>query len=154
MEQTRPMRPGTLLLALAALALLGACAARPASQYPAQARAPGSQTTASQLSNQSVANPVTEQREVRVGMSAADIAETLGSPNSVVTDALKRDTWTYDRIWTDAAYSATDSRGKLLMLDPPQGAAAAGAPQTAITVIVMFDEFGKVRDFAYHTPSP
>ena len=150
MEKTRPMRPGNLLLVLAALALLGACAARPTSQFPAQARPSGAQSSGQAAGNPA---PTLEQRAVRVGMSAAEIAETLGSPNSVVTDALKRDTWTYDRVWTDAAYSATDSRGKLLMLDPPQGA-ATGAAQTAITVIVMFDEVGKVRDFAYHTPSP
>ncbi len=147
------MRPGTLLLVLAASALLGACAARPASQYGAQAPAgnpPGGQAPANPAVNAVVA---TEQRAVRVGMSAAEIAEMLGSPNTVVTDAENRDTWTYDRIWTDAAYSASDSRGKVLMLDPPQGAAGS-APHTAMTVIVMFDAVGQVRDFAYHTPSP
>lgn len=147
------MRPATLLLALAVAALLGACAARPASQYPAQARASGNQP-AIQPGSEPGGNPApaAEQRVVRVGMTAAEIAETLGSPNAVVTDAQKRDTWTYDRIWTDAAYSAEDLRGKVLMLGPPQGAGTAA--HTALTVIVMFDEFGKVRDFAYHAPSP
>ncbi|HNB28275.1 MAG TPA: hypothetical protein PLR41_15020 [Alphaproteobacteria bacterium] len=146
------MRPGTLLLILAA-ALLGACAARPASQYGAQAPS-GSQPSGQAAANPA-ANPVvaTEERAVRVGMSAAEIAEMLGAPNTVVTDAAKRDTWTYDRIWTDTAYSASDSRGKVLMLDPAPGAGGAAA-HTALTVIVMFDEVGKVRDFAYHAPSP
>ncbi len=143
MKMLRRMRPGNLLLGLAALALLGACAARPASQHAVAAGEPAGNPA-----------PTMAQRAVRVGMSAAEIAEMLGSPNTVVTDAANRDTWTYDRIGTDAAYSASDSRGKVLMLDPPQGAGGSPAARTALTVIIMFDEVGKVRDFAYHAPSP
>ena len=40
----------------------------------------------------------TVQREVRMGMSATEVAEVLGSPNIVTTDDNRQETWIYDRI--------------------------------------------------------
>ncbi len=40
----------------------------------------------------------TVQREIRVGMSGAQVAEALGSPNVVTTDEKGREVWVYDRI--------------------------------------------------------
>jgi outer membrane protein assembly factor BamE (lipoprotein component of BamABCDE complex) len=39
----------------------------------------------------------TVQKEIRKGMSAADVAEALGSPNIVTTDSEGREVWIYDR---------------------------------------------------------
>ena len=41
------------------------------------------------------------QREIRVGMSSADVAQILGSPNIVSTDEERREVWIYDKIATD-----------------------------------------------------
>jgi outer membrane protein assembly factor BamE (lipoprotein component of BamABCDE complex) len=38
----------------------------------------------------------TVQKEIRKGMSAADVAEALGSPNIVTTDSEGREVWIYD----------------------------------------------------------
>ncbi|MHC4388971.1 MAG: hypothetical protein ACYSX1_10225 [Planctomycetota bacterium] len=43
----------------------------------------------------------TVQREIRVGMSSADVIEALGSPNVVTTDEQRREVWGYDKIATD-----------------------------------------------------
>ena len=51
------------------------------------------------------------QRQVFIGMSGAEVAEALGSPNIVTTDEYRNETWIYDRIYTEAneseSYGAT-----------------------------------------------
>ena len=37
------------------------------------------------------------QKEIRVGMSGAEVAEVLGSPNIVSTDEERREVWIYDK---------------------------------------------------------
>jgi len=109
----------------------------------------------------------TVQREIRVGMSAADVASVLGSPNIVTTDEIRREVWIYDKIATDHAYSSSSGGvGTLILGGGLIGSGAigggvgagvngsAGASSTSqrtLTVIIKFDEEKKVRDFAYHT---
>ena len=47
----------------------------------------------------------TVQKEISVGTPAAQVAEILGSPNIVTTDEERRETWVYDKISTEVAYS-------------------------------------------------
>ena len=47
----------------------------------------------------------TVQREITKGMSGAQVAEVLGSPNIVTTDEEGREVWVYDKISTDVTYS-------------------------------------------------
>lgn len=103
------------------------------------------------------------QKEIRVGMSGADVAQTLGSPNIVSTDEERREVWIYDKIATDRAYSSSSGGvsslilgfgGGLAGLGGAGGSSSAGASsssQRTLTVIIKFDKDGKVRDFAYHT---
>ncbi len=103
------------------------------------------------------------QKEIRVGMSGADVAQTLGSPNIVSTDEERREVWIYDKIATDQAYSSSSGGISALILGFGPGVvgavggggnASAGASSTSqrtLTVIIKFDKEGKVRDFAYHT---
>jgi outer membrane protein assembly factor BamE (lipoprotein component of BamABCDE complex) len=44
------------------------------------------------------------QREIKVGMSSADVAEILGSPNVVTTDDQRREVWVYDKVASDVTY--------------------------------------------------
>jgi outer membrane protein assembly factor BamE (lipoprotein component of BamABCDE complex) len=107
----------------------------------------------------------TVQREIRVGMSGAEVAQVLGSPNIVSTDELRREVWIYDKFSTDVAYS-TSSGGVAALIfgggasigggtggNVGQSTGAASASQKTLTVIIKFDEAKKVRDFAYHTSS-
>ena len=109
----------------------------------------------------------TVQREVRVGMSGAEVAQVLGSPNVVTTDEQRREVWIYDKISTESAYSTSQGGVSALILGgfSPWNAVVAGAggasyasadgaastTQKTLTVIIKFDERGSVRDFAYHT---
>jgi outer membrane protein assembly factor BamE (lipoprotein component of BamABCDE complex) len=103
------------------------------------------------------------QKEIRVGMNGADVAQVLGSPNIVSTDEERREVWIYDKIATDHAYSSSSGGINALILGFGGSAAggagfgggsSAGASSTSqrtLTVIIKFDKEGKVRDFAYHT---
>lgn len=110
----------------------------------------------------------TVQREIRVGMSGAEVAAVLGSPNIVSTDEQRREVWIYDKIATTSAYS-TDSGGVSALIlgggiigssgalggggssGYSSSSGAAETSQRTLTIIIKFDERKKVRDFAYHT---
>jgi outer membrane protein assembly factor BamE (lipoprotein component of BamABCDE complex) len=93
----------------------------------------------------------TVQRSIRTGMSGAEVAEVLGSPNVVTTDEQRREVWIYDKVSTETAYSTSDAYGTILILGASQSAGAVSTTQKTLTVIVKFDEAKKVRDFAYHS---
>ena len=108
----------------------------------------------------------TVQKEIRKGMSAADVAVALGSPNIVTTDSKNREVWIYDKISTDVTYSK-DSGSLLVALfaggasgggvgaglglgDYERSAGSTSKTQRTLTVVIKFDEQNHVRDFAYH----
>ena len=69
----------------------------------------------------------TVQKEIRKGMSAADVAETLGSPNIVTTDAEGREVWIYDKISTDVSYSKdSGGAGAALLIGSISGGVGGG----------------------------
>ena len=105
----------------------------------------------------------TVQKEIHVGMSGAEVATVLGSPNIVSTDEERREVWIYDKVATDYAYSSSSGGISALILGWGSQVAGAAAPsysgssgaasttQRTLTIIIKFDKEGKVRDFAYHT---
>ena len=93
----------------------------------------------------------TVQREIRVGMTSAQVAETLGSPNMVTTDEQRRENWVYDRISTDTAYSSSSGGVGLLVLGVAGSSGARSTSQRTLTIIVKFDGASHVRDFAYRS---
>lgn len=88
------------------------------------------------------------QRSIKVGMTDAQVAENLGSPNIVSTDEEGRDVWIYDRVTTSVR--ATSASGPLTLV-VGGAAGAAERTQSTLTIIVKFDKAGKVRDLAYHS---
>ncbi len=101
----------------------------------------------------------TVQREIRIGMSAADVATILGSPNIVTTDDERLETWIYDKISSDVTYSR--SSGTIVGLIFGSSGAGAGmgstsagstsSSQRTLTVVIKYDANNSVRDFSYHT---
>jgi outer membrane protein assembly factor BamE (lipoprotein component of BamABCDE complex) len=91
------------------------------------------------------------QKQIRVGMSGAEVAEVLGSPNVVTTDEKRREVWVYDKISTDSATSKTEGGVFLLILGGSSTNESRSTTQKTLTVIIKFDEKGLVRDFAYHS---
>ena len=109
------------------------------------------------------------QREVRTGMSGAEVVAALGSPNVVTTDEKRREVWVYDKIATEARYSRSSGGLAALLLggvltgDVLFGGAGGGSTkyatgasstsQRTLTVVIYYDDANRVRDFAYHTSS-
>ena len=102
------------------------------------------------------------QRSVRVGMSGAEVLESLGSPNIVSTDAERNEVWVYDRVGTQYTYSESGV-GVLSLLGGASGSVAGGVlprashgagasrrSQKTLTIIIHFDDEQRVDDFSYH----
>ena len=105
----------------------------------------------------------TVQREITVGMSGAEVAEVLGSPNIVSTDEHRREVWIYDKLATTSAHSTSSGGVSALILGfggsggggvtsgYSQRSGASSTSQKTLTIIIKFDKVGKVRDFSYRT---
>jgi outer membrane protein assembly factor BamE (lipoprotein component of BamABCDE complex) len=101
----------------------------------------------------------TVQKEIVIGMSAADVAAVLGSPNIVTTEEERQETWIYDKISSDVTYSRSSGTIVGLIFGSSGGGAGVGktsagsssSSQRTLTVIIKFDGNSRVRDFSYHT---
>tara|TARA_Y100001972_G_scaffold125715_1_gene177571 strand:+ start:33901 stop:34242 length:342 start_codon:yes stop_codon:yes gene_type:complete len=93
----------------------------------------------------------TVQKEIRLGMTGADVASVLGSPNIVSTDAERREVWIYDKVATD--YVSTSANGWVfaLVAGGSKSSRSASRTQRTLTIVIKFDDDKLVRDFAYHT---
>ncbi len=111
----------------------------------------------------------TVQREIRVGMTSADVVGVLGSPNMVTTDSLRRENWVYDKISTETIVSQSSGGVNALILGGAgvggglvgggvsagygSGAGVRSTSQRTLTIIIKFDGKNFVRDFAYRSSS-
>lgn len=93
----------------------------------------------------------TVQKEIKKGMSGAEVAAALGSPNIVSTDEQGREVWIYDKISTDRVQSESSGYGTLILFGYRGSAGSSSTSQQSLTIIIKFDNEKKVRDFAYHT---
>lgn len=104
------------------------------------------------------------QREIKVGMSQADVSKALGSPNMVTKDRSAVETWIYDKISTDTAYSTSSNGIAGLVLGGQRGlgagvggsvsqaSGAASRSQRTLTIIIKFKE-SVVSEFTYNASS-
>lgn len=90
------------------------------------------------------------QKEIRMGMTQAEVAQALGSPNIVTRDAEGKETWIYDKIGTEASYSISSAGGSVLVLYGSRTQATSRLTQKTLTVIIKFNQEGKVDYFTYH----
>jgi len=106
------------------------------------------------------------QAEIRTGMSGAEVATILGSPNIVTTDEERREVWIYDKFATESIHSSSSAGISVLFLSllsdfsaggvSPSSRSSSGASsksQRTMTIIIKYDHEKKVRDFAYHSSS-
>jgi hypothetical protein len=107
------------------------------------------------------------QKEIRTGMSQADVAGALGSPNIVTRDSEGKETWIYDKIASEASYSNSSAGvggqglgagmpGSSLILGMITGnyskeAGATSSTQKTLTVLIKYGKNNLVESFSYHT---
>jgi len=89
------------------------------------------------------------QKDIRKGMSQAEVAQILGSPNIVSKDKEGAETWIYDKIASEASYS-TGTSGILSLFTGGREAGAAATTQKTLTVIIKFTS-GLISDYSYHS---
>jgi outer membrane protein assembly factor BamE (lipoprotein component of BamABCDE complex) len=146
-------------ICLATVALIGGC--QTASEHARDvntAQSAGDRVTVGKV-----------QRQIKVGMTNAQVVEVLGSPNMVTTDEQRRENWVYDKIATTTVYSASSGGVSTLFLGGAltgsaafggaagggyrSGAGASSTTQRTLTIIIKFDKNNRVRDFAYRSSS-
>ncbi len=101
------------------------------------------------------------QRELRVGLSQAEVVETLGSPNLLTRDAQGRQAWVYDKVSSEyestghsfglagVGSGAGASVGGILGLTAGARSEKARSSQRTLTVVVRFSEAGLVETFSW-----
>lgn len=103
----------------------------------------------------------TVQKEIRKGMSSAEVVAVLGSPNMVTTDEQRREVWVYDKAAREVVHSSSGLQIIPLLLGTgsiaggatggySKSAGAAAQTDRMLTVVIKFDDQNKVRDWAYH----
>ena len=111
-------------------------------------------------STQKSADPATDnisvgkvQREIKIGMTSAEVVEVLGSPNIVTTDEQRREVWVYDKMSTQIDSSSSSKGIWLVVVGASSDKSKQSTSQRTLTIIIKFDNDGKVRDFSYRTSS-
>lgn len=93
------------------------------------------------------------QKDIKIGMSSADVAQVMGSPNIISTDDQRREVWVYDKISTQQAYQNSSGGVSIILAGISGNEGSSVKSQRTLTIVVRFDNEHKVRDIAYHTSS-
>jgi len=91
------------------------------------------------------------QRDIKLGMTSAQVAEILGSPNVVTTDENRCEVWVYDKVASEVTASQSGGGWTLILFGSGRDSAATATTQRTLTIIIKFDKESKVRDFAYNS---
>ncbi len=90
------------------------------------------------------------QRKIEKGMSQAEVASSLGSPNIVTKDANGKEAWVYDKVAREVSYSHDQGGVWLILGAYSKEAGASRTSQRTLTVVIKFDDKGHVDDVTYH----
>lgn len=90
------------------------------------------------------------QKEIRTGMSQADVAEALGSPNIVTKDSSGKETWIYDKFARTASYKSRSAYFTILILGVSGDKGSYTSSEKTLTVVIKFNDAGQVEKLTYH----
>jgi outer membrane protein assembly factor BamE (lipoprotein component of BamABCDE complex) len=90
------------------------------------------------------------QGEIKVGMSAAAVAEILGSPNIVTTDEKRREHWIYDKVSSESVSTSNSVGGGIIIFGGSSEQRQKSRTQKTLTIIIKYDEDMMVRDYSYN----
>ena len=80
----------------------------------------------------------TVQASLHEGLSQAEVQAALGAPNIISKDAQGQEVWTYDRV-------SKRSASTFLFFT-----SSSRSTQRTLTVLITFDEDGRVKEYSYH----
>ncbi len=90
------------------------------------------------------------QSSIQKGMSQNQVIEALGSPNIVTNDEFGNETWVYDKIATEGAYSKSGLAGGLILFGGQKDAGAYETTQKTLTVMLKFNRQKCISSIDYH----
>jgi hypothetical protein len=102
------------------------------------------------------------QKALRPGLSQADVAERLGSPNIVARETDGREAWVYDKVSSESESSGgslgvggvgsgtSGSVWGLLGVSAGRRSEKAKTSQRTLTVVIRFSAAGAVESFTWH----
>lgn len=93
----------------------------------------------------------TVQKEIHAGLTQDEVVAALGSPNIVTRDAQGHETWIYDKIASEAAYSSSGAYGTVLLVGASTAAGASSRTERTLTVTIKFGPDQRVDTFSYHS---
>lgn len=91
------------------------------------------------------------QKEIKIGMSGAEVAMALGSPNIITRDSIGEETWIYDKIATKISYSKKANGIGLILWSYSTASGATSTTNKTLTVVIKFGGNNLVKSFQYHT---
>lgn len=94
----------------------------------------------------------TVQKEIKNGMTQADVASVLGSPNIVTKEEAEIEVWIYDKMSSTVDYKNSSSFGSLILIGSSSNNETTTSSQKTLTVIITFKK-GKVYEYKYHSSS-
>ncbi len=95
------------------------------------------------------------QKEIHQGMSQADVAQALGSPNIVTKDSQSKETWIYDKIASEVQNQSKNNEISWIVFlvggNHTKSSSSSVSTQKTLTVIIKFDKNSNVETFSYHS---
>lgn len=93
------------------------------------------------------------QKDIKKGMSSAEVVEVMGSPNVISTDSEGREVWVYDKVSTQQAYQNSSGGLSIILAGISGNSGSSVKNQRTLTIVIKFDSQNKVRDISYRTSS-
>jgi outer membrane protein assembly factor BamE (lipoprotein component of BamABCDE complex) len=106
-------------------------------------------TSESVNDNEKELTPGIIKKELKAGLSSAEVVQILGSPNIITKDSKGKEVWVYDRISAEVETRSDAVYGTILILGFVSQKTKTVKTQKTLTVIITFDN-DKVESFSYH----
>lgn len=90
------------------------------------------------------------QSTVKEGMSQSEVIGFLGAPNIVTRDSDGKDSWVYDKIYTESSSLNHDGGAGIILVGWNRKSTRQSQVQKTITVILKFDKKQKLESYTYH----
>jgi hypothetical protein len=102
------------------------------------------------------------QKELRPGLSQADVAERLGSPSILTRETDGREAWVYDKVSSEVETSSGNlgigglgsgagrTLGGVLGIAAGRSSGKTKSSQKTLTVVIRFSAAGAVESFTWH----
>lgn len=90
------------------------------------------------------------QATVKEGMSQSEVIGFLGAPNIVTRDSDGKDSWIYDKIYTESSSLNHDAAAGIILVGWNRKSTRQSQVQKTITVILKFDKKQKLESYTYH----